>query len=79
MRILVIEDADSIRHMIEALVSSRGHEVEAVPTGARGIDAAMVRRPTPFSSTFTYREASMALPSASACAPPNRRGASPSS
>jgi DNA-binding response OmpR family regulator len=45
MRILVIEDADSIRHMIEALVSSRGHEVEAVPTGARGIDAAIVRPP----------------------------------
>jgi len=40
MRILVIEDSDSIRRMIEALVSSRGHEVVAVPTGAKGIDAA---------------------------------------
>jgi DNA-binding response OmpR family regulator len=45
MRILVIEDSDSIRHMIEALVRARGHEVEAVPTGARGIDAALTRPP----------------------------------
>jgi two-component system KDP operon response regulator KdpE len=45
MRILVIEDAESIRHMIETLVSARGHEVEAVPTGARGLDAAAARPP----------------------------------
>lgn len=45
MKILVIEDSDSIRHMIEALVTARGHEVEAVPTGAKGIDAALMRRP----------------------------------
>ena len=45
MRILVIEDSDSIRHMIEALVRARGHEVEAVPTGARGIDSAVTRPP----------------------------------
>ena len=45
MRILVIEDSDSIRHMIEALVRARGHEVEAVPTGARGIDSALTRPP----------------------------------
>jgi DNA-binding response OmpR family regulator len=45
MRILVIEDSDSIRHMIEALVRPRGHEVEAVPTGARGIDSALTRPP----------------------------------
>src|SRR5215472_13468131 len=45
MRILVIEDSDSIRHMIEALVRARGHEVEAVPTGARGIDSAVTRLP----------------------------------
>jgi DNA-binding response OmpR family regulator len=31
--------------MIEALVASRGHEVEAVPTGVKGIDAALVRKP----------------------------------
>jgi DNA-binding response OmpR family regulator len=45
MRILVIEDSDSIRHMIETLVSARGHQVEAVSTGARGIDAAIARPP----------------------------------
>jgi DNA-binding response OmpR family regulator len=45
MRILVVEDSDSIRSMIRALMSARGHEVEAVSTGAQGIDAAMVRPP----------------------------------
>ncbi len=45
MRILVIEDSASIRHMIEALVTARGHEVEAVPTGAKGIDSALARCP----------------------------------
>jgi CheY-like chemotaxis protein len=40
VRILVIEDSDSIRHMIETLMSARGHEVLAVPTGAKGIDVA---------------------------------------
>ncbi len=45
MRILVVEDSDSIRHMIETLVSARGHEVEAVSTGSRGIDSAVARPP----------------------------------
>jgi DNA-binding response OmpR family regulator len=45
MRILVIEDSDAIRRMIETLVSARGHEVEGVPTGAKGIDAAIARPP----------------------------------
>jgi DNA-binding response OmpR family regulator len=45
MRILIIEDSDSIRHMIETLVSARGHEVEAVPTGAKGIDSALTKAP----------------------------------
>jgi DNA-binding response OmpR family regulator len=45
MRILVIEDSDTIRRMIETLVSARGHEVEGVPTGAKGIDAAIARTP----------------------------------
>jgi DNA-binding response OmpR family regulator len=45
MRILIIEDADSIRHMIETLVAARGHAVEAVPTGAKGIDAALANAP----------------------------------
>jgi DNA-binding response OmpR family regulator len=45
MRILVVEDSDSIRHMIETLVAARGHEVEAVSTGTRGIDSAVTRPP----------------------------------
>jgi DNA-binding response OmpR family regulator len=45
MRILVIEDSDSIRHMIETLVRAGGHEVEAVSTGAKGIDSALMRPP----------------------------------
>src|SRR5271165_337637 len=45
MRILVIEDSDAIRLMIETLVGARGHEVVGVPTGAKGIDAAIARPP----------------------------------
>ncbi len=45
MRILIIEDSDSIRKMIEALVSARGHDVDAVPTGAKGIESARSRIP----------------------------------
>ncbi len=45
MRILVIEDSDAIRQMIETLVSSRGHEVEAVPSGAKGLESAIARPP----------------------------------
>jgi len=45
MRILIVEDADSIRRMIEALVSGRGHEVVAVPNGARGLEAARASTP----------------------------------
>jgi DNA-binding response OmpR family regulator len=45
MRILIVEDSDSIRKMIEALVGARGHDVEAVPTGAKGIEAATARVP----------------------------------
>ena len=45
MRILVVEDQDSIRRMIEALVRARGYDVEAVPNGARAIDAAIKSPP----------------------------------
>ncbi len=45
MRILIVEDADSIRRMIEALVAGRGHEVVAVPNGARGLEAAHAKTP----------------------------------
>lgn len=45
MRILVVEDQDSIRRMIEALVQARGYEVEAVASGTKAIDVAMTRPP----------------------------------
>jgi len=40
MRILVVEDQDSIRRMIEALVGARGYKVTAVSTGTKAIDVA---------------------------------------
>ena len=45
MRILVVEDSDSIRSMIRTFMAARGHEVEAVSTGAKGIDAALAHPP----------------------------------
>jgi DNA-binding response OmpR family regulator len=40
MRILVVEDQDAIRTMLEALVSARGHEVVSVNNGVRALDEA---------------------------------------
>src|ERR1041384_3279418 len=45
MRILVVEDQDSIRRMIEALVGARGYEVTAVSTGTKAIDVASTNPP----------------------------------
>jgi DNA-binding response OmpR family regulator len=45
MRILIVEDSDSIRKMIEALVTARGFQVDAVPTGAKGLDVAFATPP----------------------------------
>jgi DNA-binding response OmpR family regulator len=45
MRILIVEDSDSIRSMIQTFMAARGHEVEAVSTGTKGIDAALTRPP----------------------------------
>lgn len=45
MRILVVEDQDSIRRMIEALVQARGYQVTAVSSGAKAIDVAMTDTP----------------------------------
>jgi DNA-binding response OmpR family regulator len=39
MKILVVEDQDSIRRMIEALVSARGHLVVSAPNGAKALEA----------------------------------------
>ena len=41
MKILVVEDQDSIRRMIEALVTGRGHHVTGVRTGAQALEAAV--------------------------------------
>jgi CheY-like chemotaxis protein len=45
MRILVVEDQDSIRRMIEALVQARGHDVTAVSSGTKAIDVALTDPP----------------------------------
>ena len=45
MRILVVEDQDSIRRMIEALVQARGYSVTAVASGAKAIDVATTDPP----------------------------------
>ena len=45
MRILVVEDQDSIRRMIEALVTARGYDVTAVASGTKAIDVAMTNPP----------------------------------
>lgn len=45
MRVLVVEDSDSIRRMIEALVSARGYGVTSVGTGARALEEAFASQP----------------------------------
>lgn len=45
MKILVCEDQDSIRRMIEALVQARGHQVTAVASGAKALDVAVTAPP----------------------------------
>lgn len=40
MRVLVCEDQDAIRKMIETLVGSSGHEVVGVATGAKAVELA---------------------------------------
>jgi DNA-binding response OmpR family regulator len=44
MRILVCEDQDAIRHMIQTLVQASGHEVVAVSLGAEAVERALVER-----------------------------------
>ena len=45
MRILVVEDQDSIRRMIEALIQARGYTVTAVSSGVKALDVAMTDPP----------------------------------
>jgi len=41
MRILLCEDQDAIRRMIEALIGASGHEVTGVRSGAEAIELAL--------------------------------------
>ena len=40
MRVLIVEDSDSICRMIQALVAARGFEVRSAATGAKGLEEA---------------------------------------
>ncbi len=44
MKILVCEDQDAIRKMIETLVSASGHEVLGVENGPKAVEAALSER-----------------------------------
>ncbi len=45
MRVLIVEDSDSICLMIEALVAARGFEVKSASSGARGLEEAFAWKP----------------------------------
>lgn len=45
MRILIVEDSDSILRMIEALVSARGFEVSTAQSGPKGVEEALAQTP----------------------------------
>lgn len=45
MKILVVEDQESIRRMIEALVKARGHEVSTANSGAKALECVQAELP----------------------------------
>lgn len=45
MRVLIVEDSDSICRMIEALVAARGFDVKSAGSGARGLEEAFAWKP----------------------------------
>ena len=45
MRVLIVEDSDSIVRMIQALMQARGIEVRTAGTGAKGIEEAIAWKP----------------------------------
>jgi DNA-binding response OmpR family regulator len=45
MNVLVVEDQDAIRRMIEALMTARGHAVASAPTGPKALEMALQRCP----------------------------------
>ncbi len=45
MRILVIEDEDTVRDLVTRVLTKAGYEVEGAPDGQAGYEAALARRP----------------------------------
>ena len=45
MRVLIVEDQDSICRMIQALVAARGFEVRSAANGAKGLEEAFAWHP----------------------------------
>ena len=45
MRILIVEDSNSVSKMIEALVKGRGHQVETAASGPRALELAFTTDP----------------------------------
>ena len=45
MRVLIVEDSDSIVSMIEALMKPRGYDVKSAASAARGLDEAFAWKP----------------------------------
>ena len=45
MRVLIVEDSDSIVRMIQALMTARGFEVRSASSGARGLEEAFAWKP----------------------------------
>lgn len=45
MRVLIVEDSDSIVRMIQALMTARGFEVRSASSGARGLEEAYNWKP----------------------------------
>jgi DNA-binding response OmpR family regulator len=45
MRVLIVEDSDSIVRMIQALMSARGFDVRSASSGARGLEEAFAWKP----------------------------------
>ena len=57
MRILIVEDSDSILKMIEALVSARGFEVAVAKNGSRAVEEALATTPDVVVVDFDLRGA----------------------
>lgn len=45
MRVLIVEDSDSIVRMIEALLTARGYEVRSAGSGPKGVEESLAWKP----------------------------------